>query len=258
MDKELENKIIELYVGGVGSTTISKNIKVPEHTILKLLREKSLIRNRKHSEEFYSNFWMENNMWCGFWTCNTCNKKIKFCVNKKCLLNRNLKKKKTCKPCSLYKQVGKGNPFYGKKHTQDTKEKILLSLKERINGGKFIGYNRSKAEDELIKTLTENNINCTPNFLLNGKIFDIYIPEYNLLIEYNGDYWHCNPKKYDSTYFNEKKSKTAKELWEYDTNKLHLATKHGYTCEVIWESDYKKDKNIILNILKKYDNKFKN
>ncbi len=77
------------------------------------------------------------------------------------------------------------------------------------------------------------------------KIF-FYIPEYNLLIEYNGDYWHCNPAKYKENYFNTKKNKTASEIWEYDKNKLYLSKKEGYYCEVIWETDYKKNKNIIF------------
>jgi G:T-mismatch repair DNA endonuclease (very short patch repair protein) len=88
--------------------------------------------------------------------------------------------------------------------------------------------------------------------LLNGKIFDIFIPTINLLIEYNGDYWHCNPNKYLSDYFNHKKNKTAKEIWEYDLNKLYLAKNNGYNCLVIWESDYKKNKNIILKLIKDY------
>jgi hypothetical protein len=36
------------------------------------------------------------------------------------------------------------------------------------------------------------------NYIIESKIFDVYLPQYNLLIEYNGDYWHCNPKKYNA------------------------------------------------------------
>jgi hypothetical protein len=43
-------------------------------------------------------------------------------------------------------------------------------------------------------------------------------------------------------------------MWEYDTNKLDLAIKNGYTCEVIWENDYKKNKNIINDLINKYNN----
>jgi G:T-mismatch repair DNA endonuclease (very short patch repair protein) len=84
-------------------------------------------------------------------------------------------------------------------------------------------------------------------------MFHIYIPKYNLLIEYNGDYWHCNPKKYEADYYNKKKNKTAKEIWEYDKNKLYLAKKYDYNCIVIWETDYKKNKNIIKEIFNNYE-----
>ena len=64
------------------------------------------------------------------------------------------------------------------------------------------------------------------------KIYDIFIPSLNLVIEYNGDYWHCNPKKYKPDYFNQKKQKTAKELWEYDKNKIDLIREKGYNLEI--------------------------
>ena len=73
------------------------------------------------------------------------------------------------------------------------------------------------------------------------------------LIEYNGDYWYFNPNKYDSKYFNQKKNKTAKEIWDYDKNKLYLAKNNGYNIEVIWESDYKKNNNIIIELIKNYE-----
>ena len=68
-----------------------------------------------------------------------------------------------------------------------------------------------------------------------------------------GDYWHCNPKKYEADYNNKKKNKTAKEIWEYDKNKLYLAKKYGYNCIVIWEADYKKNKNIVKEIFNNYE-----
>jgi len=294
MEKEIENKVIELYLSGIGSTTIASILSLPKRNILKLLKEKNLIRNRLHSEEFYSNFWEENGKWYGHWICNTCNEKIKFSVNKKCLLYRNLNNKKTCKKCSLDKQIGKGNPFYNKTHTKESINKISLKkigvktsdhmskpeykklfsdnakerwkngsmeqtriklsnlMKERIAKGKIKSYNRSKAEDEILETLKLLNIESIPNFLLEGKIFDIYVPKFNLLIEYNGDYWHCNPLKYLKDYFNHKKQKTAQEIWDYDQNKLDLAKNNGYICEVIWETDYKQNKNVILNLIKTY------
>jgi len=133
--------------------------------------------------------------------------------------------------------------------------KMSNLMKQRIANGELKGYNRSKAEDEIIQTLEELNIKVEPNYIIDGKIFDIYIPKYNLLIEYNGDYWHCNPNKYEPNYINKKKNMLAKEIWEYDKNKVYLAIKNNYICETIWECDYKKNPEIIKEIIKKYEKK---
>jgi hypothetical protein len=83
-------------------------------------------------------------------------------------------------------------------------------MKERIANGKLKSYIRSKAEDELIEKLNSINIEVIPNFKIKSKTFDLYIPTLKLLIEYNGDYWHCNPNKYNSDYFNVKKKYVCK------------------------------------------------
>jgi hypothetical protein len=295
MDKIIEDKIIELYLSGVGSTTIFKLTNISKRKILKLLNDKKILRNRYHSDEFYKQFWTEGDMWCGNWVCKMCEETIKFCVNSKHYLNRNLKNKKICKSCSIKTQIGENNPFYGKKHSEESKKLIsnkkigirtsdhmstdkykkIVSdlLKERWRSGKmektrlklsqlmkdkhtngiFKSINRSKAEFEIIEYLESKNIECQSSYRVESKIFDIYIPKYNLLVEYNGDYWHCNPKKYKADYFNKKKNKTAEELWEYDKNKLYLAKKYNYNTIVIWESDYKQNKNILKEIFNNYE-----
>jgi G:T-mismatch repair DNA endonuclease (very short patch repair protein) len=48
---------------------------------------------------------------------------------------------------------------------------------------------------------------------------------------------------------------TAEQLWEYNKNKIDLIKNKGYNLEVVWESDYKSDKTIINNLIKKYDRK---
>lgn len=49
------------------------------------------------------------------------------------------------------------------------------------------------------------------------------------------------------------KKKTAKELWEYDKNKIDLIKNSGYILEIVWESDLKADHTIINKLIKKYD-----
>lgn len=68
----------------------------------------------------------------------------------------------------------------------------------------------------------------------------------NRIIEFQGDYWHCNPKLYDETFYNKVKQKTAKEIWEYDKTKLECAIFYGYKVLYIWEYDYNNNKEETL------------
>ena len=65
----------------------------------------------------------------------------------------------------------------------------------------------------------------------------------------------ANPKKYDKEYYHKIKNRTAGQIWKYDSNKIDLIKNYGYNLEIVWESDYKKNQNIINKILKKYDRK---
>jgi hypothetical protein len=77
---------------------------------------------------------------------------------------------------------------------------------------------------------------------------DVLIKDFNFVIEYYGDYWHANPNKYkadDIVHHN----KTAKEIWDRDSFRLDLLKTNGYTVHVVWQSDYKKNKECILEKL---------
>jgi len=105
---------------------------------------------------------------------------------------------------------------------------------------------RSKIEKLIIKELKEKGFDVVHSYRINKKIYDIYIPKLKMLIEFNGDYWHCNPKRYSSDYFNVKRNMTAQEIWKKDAIKEALAINEGFNFLTIWESDYRKNKKIIF------------
>lgn len=120
------------------------------------------------------------------------------------------------------------------------------TMKNNIANGKIKFTPISKAEKEIFNSLKEKYPKIISQFLLESFPFDFYIPEKNLLIEYNGDYWHCNPKKYTADYLNKNKNMTAQELWKQDERKKNLATEKGYNFLVIWENDYNKNKKVTI------------
>ena len=74
--------------------------------------------------------------------------------------------------------------------------------------------------------------------VLSGLELDFYFPLPNKAIEFNGDYWHCNPKSYGPDYLNKHKGKYAKDLWEIDDNKKTICNELNIDLLTIWESNW--------------------
>ena len=74
---------------------------------------------------------------------------------------------------------------------------------------------------------------------------DVYVPSKNTIIEFQGDYWHGNPKKYSKEELSEyqlEKVKKDEILREYCKN-------NGIKLIEIWESDYNRNSDNVMNIL---------
>ncbi len=72
-----------------------------------------------------------------------------------------------------------------------------------------------------------------------------------LVVEYNGDYWHCNPLSYDASFFHPKKKMTAAEVWKADEERMEALRKAGYRTIVVWERDYVRNKSKIIDELER-------
>jgi hypothetical protein len=83
-------------------------------------------------------------------------------------------------------------------------------------------------------------------------LFDFVITDpIKLCIEFNGDFWHANPKVYkkDDIIPLRGGSLTAGEIWTRDAHKLNLIKNRGFEVLVIWENDYLSDrKNTIKRV----------
>ena len=129
---------------------------------------------------------------------------------------------------------------------------ISEQMKQTQRSGKIKSGIISKREKEIVKEIKQLGYKLIHSYRVDTKICDVYIPSLNLIIEYFGDYWHCNPKKYESDFFNKKKGKFAWELWDYDKKKLELIKSYGYNLEVVWEGDLKLNNKLIEIIIENY------
>lgn len=106
-------------------------------------------------------------------------------------------------------------------------------------------YNRSSSEDEIVNWLKNMNITVQSSnrSIISPLLLDIYLPDYQLAIEFNGLYWH---------------SELFKDKY-YHLNKTNMCKEKNIHLIHIWEDDWynRKEiiKSIILNRIQKIENK---
>ena len=72
----------------------------------------------------------------------------------------------------------------------------------------------------------------------------------NKIVEFNGDYWHANPKIYNENDLI--RGVSAKDIWEKDEKKLAVARNAGFDILVVWENDYRQNKQKIVEEVAKW------
>lgn len=107
----------------------------------------------------------------------------------------------------------------------------------------------SKTHRKLYEILYKINNNFENDKIIeNSKyIADIYLDSKKLIIECDGDYWHCNPNKYSPDFYHPQMKKTAQQKWDEDNNRKLELEELGYKVLRFWNSDINKHFDIILN-----------
>lgn len=106
-------------------------------------------------------------------------------------------------------------------------------------------YKVSKQEKEILALLKKQGLDVIAQFRITGLpyIFDFLFPEYKILLEYQGNYWHCNPNKYKADELIKmagiREKILVNHIWDRDELKRRSAEKQGYKVIYLWESDFK-------------------
>ncbi len=78
-------------------------------------------------------------------------------------------------------------------------------------------------------------------------IVDGYDPQTNTIYEFHGDFWHGNPAIYDLNEINRVTKKTFGQLLEKTQKRSKLIKLYDYNLVSIWESDWEKIQNKVLD-----------
>ena len=110
----------------------------------------------------------------------------------------------------------------------------------------------SGPELKLRKLIDNMFIEYKANYRKLGVELDIYIPSLKKAIEFNGDYWHCNPSNFNKDYYHKHKGLFAYQIWERDKKKKLLCDKNGIQLLIIWEYDWINNHKQMKNIIKEF------
>lgn len=155
----------------------------------------------------------------------------------------------------------KSKKFKGKIRTDESKIKISNSMKAKIaqvgsgnwvkHFGEFNG--NSKIEKEFYFFIKENlNENVSANVPISNYVVDVL--HNRKIIEFYGDFWHANPKFYSDNDFIKSFSinKTVGEIWANDNYRIEMLKKMGYSVLIIWENDWKTNKQTCIEKIKNF------
>lgn len=84
-------------------------------------------------------------------------------------------------------------------------------------------------EEEMISIIKDKGYECVYQYEINGWFYDCYIPEKNLIVEFDGDYFH--PETIEECDTEEKVNR-----WNIDRKKETIAKENGYNIVRIRQS----------------------
>jgi len=152
---------------------------------------------------------------------------------------------------------------YGEELGKEKWEERRKNWKAKVfNEDQWIGRGRSNVSEkffDVICSIFTDDVKRGSNekFIRDKELkraykYDLVFIKSKKIIEFNGDFWHCNPQKFKSDYFHKVKKMTAQEIWDYDRIKREKAEEHDYQVLVIWESDWYKNPEEIINKCKEF------
>lgn len=115
---------------------------------------------------------------------------------------------------------------------------------------KKITTKKNIIEDKIEHILQSMNVPYQPQASIDKYTVDFLVNK-KYIVECYGDYWHCNPQQYTSSYFNKGKKKTAEEIWERDAQRKEHFEKMGYKFLCLWETEINDNPKIVRSKIRK-------
>ena len=166
-------------------------------------------------------------------------------INRSKKYNRN---SNICYPYIKIEKIHLENNIKNIKNIKNNKLRIRKSHSTSILSQQWIDYLRIR-KPNIQHFYSSNGEYEIPNSLYKA---DGYDNDTNTIYEFNGDFWHGNPRKYNKNEINSVNKKSFGELYENSLKKQEFCKLRGYNYISIWEDEWNNAINIIRLIQIKY------
>lgn len=149
--------------------------------------------------------------------------------------------------------LGCGNPFKYQKgkrekycsnkcqgQSKEFRDKVRRKTLMQISSGKM-PQAYTKIEAIVKQLLNQLHIQFVQQKQFGFWVYDFYLPEYQLFVECDGDYWHGNPAFFSKLNVTQKKNRVN------DKRKATYLERQGYKLLRFWEYDIKNNLGVIRN-----------
>ncbi len=149
------------------------------------------------------------------------------------------------RPQYVLDKLDKGMRDYWSKEENREKQR-----KKRVNYLKEYQYdNKTILESQFGNLLTSIGVDFIFQYTICGFNFDYYLPKHDVVIEVDGDFYHCNPIKFPNGPLYETQKVTIKN----DIKKNKICESNGeFTLLRFWESDINDNPEWVIEEIKKY------
>jgi very-short-patch-repair endonuclease len=132
--------------------------------------------------------------------------------------------------------------YWSKQENRDTQRERRVQYMSTSQTKK-----QSKLEQLFQQMLVALGVDFTNQFSVQGYCYDFSITDKNILIEVDGDWWHCNPELNINPIY-----ESQQHTVQHDKIKNKVAADNGYTLLRFWENDIKNNRKEVIAKLMSY------
>lgn len=114
------------------------------------------------------------------------------------------------------------------------------SIRKKIIGYLTDHHGTSKLEKNVAKIGAQ--FGFQHSVAVGRYLADILDDKRKIIVEVNGDLWHCNPKFWKANDIHPNKKVSAQVIWDRDAKRKSYLESLGYTVYILWEDDINKGK----------------